>query len=128
MPSYLYTARDSSGNASSGTIAANSVSEVTQVLRRDGKYPTSIEIAPTDPMALLANTRKGIKIPRADVIQLSTQLAIMVETGVTLSEALDSIAKQSEKPRMQQVMADLCEQLQAGNSFSDALARHPRSF
>src|SRR5258705_12968694 len=69
-----------------------------------------------------------IKMPRADVIQIPAKVAIMLETGVTLSEAMECISKQSEKPRMQQVMTDLCEQLQSGSSFSDALSRHPRSF
>jgi type IV pilus assembly protein PilC len=52
----------------------------------------------------------------------------MLETGVILSEALDCIARQSEKPRTRALMGDLVEQIQAGSSFSDALSRHPRSF
>jgi type IV pilus assembly protein PilC len=52
----------------------------------------------------------------------------MVETGVTLSDALDCIARQVEKPNMKALVTDLGEQLQGGVSFSEALARHPRSF
>ena len=44
MPTYTYTARDGNGTASSGIVAANSVTEVTQILRRDGKYPIRIEL------------------------------------------------------------------------------------
>jgi type IV pilus assembly protein PilC len=128
MTTFAYTARDASGRSVSGTLAAPSIGEVLQALRADGKYPVSVR--PTDEASKAAAyiSRSGIKIPRADVIQLSTQLAIMLETGVILSEALECIAKQAEKPRVRELMADLCEQLQAGSSFSDALARHPRSF
>ena len=98
------------------------------MLRAEGKYPVSVRPADQEAKAAVYIRSGGIKIPRADVIQVSTQLAIMLETGVTLNEALDSIAKQSEKPRVKEVMTDLCEFLQAGNSFSDALSRHPRSF
>jgi len=128
MTTFAYTARDASGRSITGTLAAPNVGEVLQTLRAEGKYPVSVRPADQDSKLAVYMPRGGVKIPRADVIQLSTQLAIMLETGVTLSEALDSIAKQAEKPRVQQVMADLCEQLQAGNSFSDALSRHPRSF
>ena len=128
MTTFAYTARDASGRSVTGTLAAPSVGEVLQMLRAEGKYPVSVRPADQDSRLAAYMPRGGLKIPRADVIQLSTQLAIMLETGVTLSEALDSIAKQSEKPRVQQVMQDLCDQLQAGNSFSDALSRHSRSF
>jgi hypothetical protein len=40
------------------------------------------------------------------VIQVSTQLAIMVETGVTLSEALDCISAQADKPKLKKLLAD----------------------
>jgi type IV pilus assembly protein PilC len=130
MPNFVFTARDSGGNACSGTISANSVSEVTQILRRDGKYPTSIEIAASDPAtsASLGSSKKGIKIPRADVIQFSTQLATMVETGVTLSEALECIAAQAEKPRVKALLDDLLNTVRGGMDLSTALARHEASF
>ena len=65
---------------------------------------------------------------RADIIQFSTQLAIMVETGVTLVEALDCIATQATKPNVKRLVEDLNSTVRAGNDLSSALARHPRSF
>src|SRR5205085_8686413 len=70
----------------------------------------------------------GVRISRAEVIQLSTQIAIMLETGVTLIEALDCIATQAEDPRLRKLVQDLSTQVQGGTDFSSALARHPRSF
>ena len=128
MTTFAYTARDASGRSISGTLAAPSIGEVLQQLRAEGKYPVSVHPADQESKAAAYISRGGIKIPRADVIQISTQLAIMLETGVTLNEAIESIAKQSEKPRVQAIMSDLCEHIQSGNSFSDALSRHPRSF
>jgi type IV pilus assembly protein PilC len=128
MTTFAYTARDASGRSVSGTLAAPSMGEVLQMLRAEGKYPVSVRPADLDTKGAAFLPSGGIKIARADVIQVSTQLAIMLETGVTLNEALECIARQSEKPRVRMVMTDLCEQLQAGNSFSDSLSRHPRSF
>src|SRR5687767_4238090 len=132
MITYAYTARDSSGNALSGTLVASSIGEVTQILRRDGKYPISIRQG-EDPAAAGASGgvtfgRNGIKIPRADVIQLSTQLSIMVETGVTLAEALECISQQAQKPKVKALLEDVVRNVQSGNDLSMALSRHERSF
>jgi type IV pilus assembly protein PilC len=129
MPTFTYTARDMNGNPSNGSVAAASDVEVTQILRREGKYPTSIRQtdAPTNTPAQPTG-RRGIKLARSDVVQLSNQLAIMVETGVTLTEALDCIAQQAEKPKVKAVVDDLVRSVQSGQDLSTALSRHERSF
>ena len=71
----------------------------------------------------------GIKIPRAEVIQISTQLATMLETGVTLIEALECVVLQADRnPKLKVLLEDLTVQVQGGADFSAALARDPRSF
>jgi type IV pilus assembly protein PilC len=132
MQTYAYAARDSSGAAVSGSLVASSIGEVTQILRRDGKYPISIQQG-ADPAAAGASGgvtfgHGGIKIPRADVIQLSTQLSIMVETGVTLSDALECISMQSQKPKVKALLDDVVNNVRSGNDLSMALSRHERSF
>jgi type IV pilus assembly protein PilC len=129
MPNFAFTARDTNGNPSNGTIAAASEAEVTQLLRREGKYPTSIRFADApQTSAGSPGGSGGIKLSRGDVVQLSNQLAIMVETGVTLTEALDCIAQQTEKPKVKAVVDDLVRCVQSGTDLSTALSRHERSF
>ncbi len=128
MQTFAYTAREENGAPVNGSMQADSIAEVTQQLRAQGKYPISVK--PMDERAVAATEigRHGIKIPRKDVVQFTHQLAIMVETGVTLSEALDCIAEQTVKPQMKALLEDLGKHVQSGTDFSSALARHPRSF
>jgi len=130
MPAFAYTARDSSGAQVTGNLVADSVAEVSRILRGEGKYPTSVRAAEDAPGAVAAvrSGPRGIKVSRAEVIQFATQLSIMVETGVTLSEALDCIAAQSTLPQTKALVQDLSKQVQGGIDFSAACARHPRSF
>jgi type IV pilus assembly protein PilC len=129
MSTFAYTARDSSGQPTNGSLAAASVAEAIKLIRAEGKYPVSVRPADQAPRGgERVRAPRGVKISRGEVIHFSTQLAIMVETGVPLSEALECIAKQVEKPNVRALMADLSEQLQSGVAFSAALARHPRSF
>lgn len=109
-----------------GSVNAEDRDGALKAIRADGRYP--INVRPADEVPTEAESAKGIKITRADVIQISSQLAVMVETGVTLTEALDCIAKQSHKPNVTAIVDDLSLQLQQGISFSEALSRHPRSF
>ena len=135
MPAYVYTARDSSGQAATGTLVADSLTHAQQMLRAEGKYPTAIRLA-TDsesaasdaPAAAASDADANIKIPRADVIQMAHQLSIMIETGVNLTDALDCIASQSEKPNVKRIVQDLSRNVQEGRDLSSSLARHPRSF
>ncbi len=129
MPTYTYTARDANGNLANGTMTAASVNEVTQLLRREGKYPTSVQAGDdlTNPTSG-SGKKGGIKISRADVIQLSTQLSVMVETGVTLSEALECVAQQTEKPKVKELIDDVLRLVHSGVDLSTALSRHERSF
>lgn len=127
MPSFAYTARDKSGQPLSGTVLANSLQDAIAGLRNEGKYPIQVTSADEAQKTETAVAR-GIRISRADVIQLSTQLAIMVETGVTLTDALDCIGRQADRAPVIAIVTDLSQQLEAGLSLSDAMAQHPRSF
>lgn len=128
MQNYAYTARDDKGAATNGVMQASSIGEVMQQLRAGGKYPISIKPMEGQGDGASPVSAKGIKISRTDVIQFSHQLSIMLETGVTLAEALECIAVQSAKPNVKRLVEDLQTQVHAGTDFSAALARHPRSF
>jgi type II secretory pathway component PulF len=138
MPTYAYTARDSAGAAIEGTIAGASVDDASKQLRAQNKYP--IKVRPLADAASNAASqsnaarstasvgRGGIKITRDEVIQISNQLSIMLDTGVTLSEALQCCADNAERPPAKKLLTDLADTVNAGVDFSHALSRHPRSF
>jgi type IV pilus assembly protein PilC len=125
MPNFTYTARDNTGQSVSGTLNAPAIADVGKMLRAEGKYPITVQ--PTLSKSA-APVSPGIKVSRNDVIQLSTQLSIMVETGVTITEALDCIASQATKPKLKEMLLDIAQQVQNGTDFSVALGKHPRSF
>jgi type IV pilus assembly protein PilC len=129
MPNFAYTARDESGNAASGTMVAASIAEVSQSLRSQRQYPISIRPAGDSEGAPVLRAAAGIKISRGEVIQISTQLATMLETGVTLIEALECVGLQADRnPKLKALLEDLVQQVKGGADFSTALSRHPRSF
>ena len=61
---------------------------------------------------------------RKDILNFTNQLAVMVRAGISLQDALESIASQMQKKRFRKILMDLKERIEAGQSFSQALGEH----
>jgi type II secretory pathway component PulF len=59
---------------------------------------------------------------------LTSQLALMLETGTPLSESLHALAEQADNERLAEVLAEVHQSLSGGYALSDALSLHPRVF
>jgi type IV pilus assembly protein PilC len=86
-----------------------------------------------------ARSRKGLAIPwserlyrvrvkSGDLILFTTQLAVMLDSGVVLSDALDAIAEQAGDARFKAIILDLSQRVKAGDMFSKALSYYPNTF
>ncbi|MBN1912338.1 MAG: type II secretion system F family protein [Pirellulales bacterium] len=118
---YEYKVRDSLGNTLDGTIDAETAEEASNQLRRDGFEVLDIEEGQDTPLV-------ARRISKKDIIFLTSQLSIMVDTGITLSSALSGILEQEENPTLRRVLKQLCESVESGEAFSTALAQHPKHF
>ncbi|MFB0524266.1 MAG: type II secretion system F family protein [Phycisphaerae bacterium] len=65
---------------------------------------------------------------RKDILNFTNQLAVMVRAGISLQDSLESIAEQMENQKFRKVVSDLKNCIEAGQSFSQALAEHPQVF
>ncbi len=65
----------------------------------------------------------------SEVLLLTGELADLLEAGMTLGQALGCLANQGEEDSPQRAICkDLTERIVNGESFSDAVARHPKTF
>ncbi len=75
---------------------------------------------------------KGFRVesgPRnKDILHFTNQLAVMVRAGISLQDSLESIAEQIENQKFKAIIIDLKNQIEAGQSFSQALAQHSQIF
>jgi type II secretory pathway component PulF len=72
-------------------------------------------------------TRRG-RIRKSDLADMTAQLAIMTKSGVDLASALSSLALQTERPFLADVLRDVHELVLSGNTLSEALRQHERVF
>jgi len=63
-----------------------------------------------------------------DILNFTNQLAVMIRAGISLQDALEAISEQIENQKFAAIINDLKNQIEEGQSFSQALAEHPEVF
>jgi len=68
------------------------------------------------------------KVKQTELILFTTQLSVMLDSGVVLSDALDAIAQQAEHGVFRMIIMDVSERVKGGDNFSKALSVYPKVF
>ena len=133
MPNYRYQTRTSSGEPSVGTIAADNALAAAQALRSQGQ--TVVALTPLaanrqrrDWKATLKSLNVSSGPSQKDVLNFTTQLAVMIRAGISIRAALEGIAEQQDNPKFRAVLFNIKQEVEAGKPFSECLAQHPKLF
>jgi type IV pilus assembly protein PilC len=68
------------------------------------------------------------RIKTQDIVMFNIQLANMLDAGLSVISSLDTLQKQNENKRLSEVIGCVSRSVETGESFSQALAKHPRVF
>ncbi|TSA55462.1 MAG: type II secretion system F family protein [Planctomycetaceae bacterium] len=68
------------------------------------------------------------KVKQSELILFTTQLSVMLDSGVVLSDALDAIAAQAEHGTFKMIIMNVAEKVKSGDNFSKALAGYSKVF
>ncbi len=90
----------------------------------------------TRPAANADRSRWGERFRRAmegrisgeDRMFFTEQLALLLDTGTPLHKSLKTLHSQIRQPKLREVIESLAAEVEMGNSFSSALAKHPEAF
>jgi general secretion pathway protein F len=115
MPIFQYKGYRNDGSETAGTIEANSQKDAVLKLKESGLYPKNVNEA---------LYKGGVGLFRSPDVSLlpptTRQLSTLLSAGVTLMEALSSIAEEN-KGFWKNVLVDIKERVAAGSSFSKTL-------
>ncbi|PAW77530.1 MAG: pilus assembly protein PilC [Verrucomicrobia bacterium Tous-C9LFEB] len=133
MPTYAYTAVDARGQQKSGTIDAADTNDATAQIKKMGFFPTRIAEAGTEAAASVTGAPvKGKKssgsISGKVLTVFTRQLATLIDAGLPLLRALNTLIKQEKSPVLRNAMTNMATAVESGGTFSEALAQHPRIF
>lgn len=135
MADFSYKAVDSSGAAVGGSIEAVDRKAAVAALTAKGRFVTEI-IEKTSRFSAsesLSGLTKGFQFGRAkvsskEILAMTTQLSTALNAGLPLYNAIEIIGAQQHKQGMINLTASLAQDVSSGNSFSEALAKHPKIF
>ena len=67
-------------------------------------------------------------VKRADVILFVNQMAVMLDTGVPLSEAVNGIADRTADPKYREILLEITASIESGEPLSSAMSKYPKAF
>jgi type IV pilus assembly protein PilC len=125
MTNYKCNVVDLSGKKRKLNHKAETKSEVVDYLKKSNY--TIIDIEKSGGTADLKGFSKK-KIKSKDLAVFCKQLHAMLRAGVTLVNSLEILRQQTENKRLAKIINHMYEDLQKGNTFSEALSHHKEAF
>jgi type IV pilus assembly protein PilC len=124
MPSFVYTARETASGREirSSVEAANEQSAIAALLNRN-----LLVVSIQEKLAKKGKAQGG-KVSLSDLVVFTRQLATMIDAGIAIVQALQALAEQTPNKAMRDVLNDVCSRVQSGESYSEALQKHPKVF
>jgi type IV pilus assembly protein PilC len=124
MASYVYVARETGSNREihSSVEAATEQAAIAALLNRN-----MLVLSIQEKVGKQGRTSGG-RVPLSDLVIFTRQLATMVDAGLAIVQSLQALAEQTTNKVMRDVIRDVCARVESGDSFSDALQKHPKVF
>lgn len=129
MAAFEYQALDSKGRKSKGVLEADNARHARQLLRDQKLTPLSLDLA-SQQEKMLASGKKWFQsgISASDLALITRQIATLVEAALPIENALQAVAEQCEKPRLQSMMMGVRSKVVEGYSLAEGLAEFPYVF
>ena len=128
MPNFRYRALTQSGELVNGSLTAPTAAEVARRIEYLGLVP--VETVVDDGAAAVSRATIALfNQPRPeDVTVFTRDLALLLKAGARLDDALELLASDTDIGRLHQVVAKIRSGILAGESFAEAVSKHPTLF
>lgn len=128
---YRFQARNERGELVAGVLQAESVAEAAQALRARGDHVVQLvpmAAAGEDFKAVLKKLNYTSGPSQKDILDFTTQLAVMIRAGISIRAALEGISEQVQNQKFRKILLQIKTDVESGKQFSEAIARHPKLF
>jgi len=122
---FRYNVRDKTGKVVSGRLEGESREAVATKLRQMGYIILDLN---EDRLAQLNKITFGTSVKTKDVTIFARQFATMINAGLSLTKCLSILTDQAENKEMRDIIAQLNRDVEAGQSLSEAMMKHPKIF
>jgi len=112
-------------------LTAKTAESPGKTIRRSGDEMVRRPIQSSSRLTVEPSSRlRSSKVKQAKLILFTTQLSVMLDSGVVLSDALDAIGEQSgqDSQVLSGIIEEVSEAVKGGENFSNALTNYPKVF
>jgi len=120
MATFTYAARGRDGSRRTGSVEAATRQAAQQIIQQRGLTLEKI--------GEKGRRGGGRKVKTVELLVFTRQLSTIVNAGLPLLQGLDILAEQTEDPNFANVIQQIAQDVEGGETFSEALRRHPRAF
>ncbi|MFZ9024931.1 MAG: type II secretion system F family protein [Anaerohalosphaeraceae bacterium] len=92
-------------------------------MQKGGLYGRSADAFPD-----LQPATSTARVKQAELVLFTTQLSVMLDSGVVLSDAIEAIGQQMRPGTFQDVIDDVADRIRNGDNFSSTLMAYPKIF
>ena len=140
MPTFKYQAVTADGKATKGTLDAENLDDAGAMLRAQGLFPQSVVPDKARkrgkkgvPDAGAAETKRKKPLSLGGVSQkkltlFTRQLSTLQDAGLPLLRSVQILESQQRGGMMKYVLASVADDVAAGSTLADSMARHPGTF
>ncbi|HVA10787.1 MAG TPA: type II secretion system F family protein [Candidatus Dormibacteraeota bacterium] len=122
MLTFTYQARNAkTGQKVKAQVQADNEQSAAKMIHEQGLTPIQIQLEKS-------NSFRFNRIKTKDKILFSRQLSTLINAGLPLVQGLRSVADQTANKAFKTVINQVITDVEAGKSFSQSLAAHPRVF
>ena len=124
MPSFTYVARETA----TGKEIRNTVEAITEQAAITALLNRNLLVVSIQEKIGKKGKTGGGKVALQDQVVFTRQLATMIDAGLSMVTCLQALADQTTNKVMRDVIKDICTRVEGGDSFSEALTKHPKVF
>lgn len=129
MGLFQYKARDKFNKPVDGVLSASSIDLVAIKLKNEGFIPVSIIPQKEEVSAAKAeNASVKTKVPFTELNAFTRQCYTLQKAGIPILSAMRTVKEQTKNAFFKKVITQITTDIEAGLSFSDALAKYPQIF
>ena len=123
MPNFSYKALDNFGATETGVLIADNLNEAQEELKNRRLIPISVREARNN-----FNISLFKKISSSKLSLITRQLSTLINGGIPVDQALDSVSKQMDSPFIKGKLLNISNKVKSGFKLSESLEDHPESF
>jgi type IV pilus assembly protein PilC len=143
MPTYQYEALNSAGKPQKGVVEASTSEEAIQRIKSQGYFPTAVreqkvkgDTGPRGGGKVKKKKKKGGGVSSISIggvskkklTNFTRQLSTLQDAGLPLLRSLQILEGQQRPGLLKSILGGVCEDVEAGTTLSDAMAKHPKAF